>query len=58
MPCEKRMKYIHVDQLKGMMRVDLIVARPWMDVRIIMDNFDLDICIDATSLMLMLLHSS
>ena len=44
LPCKKRMKYILTDQLKGMMKVDLIVARPGVDIRMIIDNFDLDIC--------------
>ena len=38
------MKYIPEDQLKGMLKVDLIVARPGVDIRTIMDSFDLDIC--------------
>ena len=43
-PCKARMKCISTDQLKGMTKVDLIVAHPGVDIRTIMDDFELDIC--------------
>ena len=44
MPYTVKVKHIPTDQLKDMIKVDLVIASPVVDIRTIMNDFNLDIC--------------
>jgi len=44
LPCKVRMKHMPAGQLKKLIKVDLVVASPGVDIRTIIDDFVLDIC--------------